>query len=66
MCGQEFPGLENDIYQAYKGKGLTVVGINPGWSPTSPKGDDLMAIQRFADQGHVTFPVGLDNGNSYQ
>jgi peroxiredoxin len=50
-CKQEMPALQKQ-YEAYKDKGLVVVGVNIGESP--------ITVEPFVKQFGVTFPILLD------
>ncbi|KAB2338367.1 thiol-disulfide oxidoreductase ResA [Cytobacillus depressus] len=50
-CEREMPYIENQ-YNAFKEKGVTVLAINVG--------DSDLAVQKFADRHHLTFPILKD------
>ena len=50
-CKKEMPDLQQQ-YEAYKDKGLVVIGINIGESP--------VAVEPFVKQFGLTFPILLD------
>jgi hypothetical protein len=58
VCRQEFLGLETDVWQPYQAKGVTVVGLDPGFSPAGAP-DTQQTIQIWTAANHDTFPCGL-------
>ncbi|CAJ1002901.1 MULTISPECIES: thiol-disulfide oxidoreductase ResA [Bacillales] len=50
-CKQEMPALQKQ-YEAYKDKGLVIVGVNIGETP--------VAVEPFLKQFGVTFPILMD------
>ena len=62
MCGLEFSDIEPSFWQAFKGDGLVVVGINPGGLFG---GDTADIMEQFREQTGATFPIGWDTSSSY-
>lgn len=52
VCRKEMPHIENEIWQAYKSKGLRVYAIDRD----EPKAKALM----LKEQTGITYPIGLD------
>lgn len=55
-CNNAAPAYEQNVYQPYKDKGVTVLGVDV--HPTD-KFDDLAS---FRDQHGITFPLAIDTG----
>jgi len=56
VCRKEMPHIEKDIWQAYKGKGLILYGIDRGETPE--------VTTAFADKIGITYPLALDEDES--
>ena len=54
VCRKEMPHIEKDIWQAYKDKGVVVIGVD--------RDEPLAKVQAFAKQMNVTYPMSLDPG----
>ncbi|MFT3740602.1 MAG: redoxin domain-containing protein [Breznakibacter sp.] len=52
VCRKEMPHIEQQIWQAYKDKGLVVVGID--------RDEPLETLKTFAQQTGITYPLALD------
>lgn len=52
VCRQEMPHIEKDIWQAYKDKGLILIGIDRKEKPE--------AVKKFAEMMKITYPLALD------
>ncbi len=52
VCRQEMPHIEKDIWQAYKDKGLIVIGIDRKEKPD--------AVKKFAEIMKISYPLALD------
>lgn len=55
-CRAEMPDLQR-LAQAYRGRGLAVVGVNEGESPERARA--------FADALHIGFPIWIDDQQRY-
>jgi thiol-disulfide isomerase/thioredoxin len=55
-CRAEMPDLQR-LSQAYRGRGLAIVGVNEGESP--------QRASAFADALHIAFPVWIDDRQQY-
>ena len=56
VCRKEMPHIEKDIWQAYKDKGIVVIGIDRGETPD--------AVQAFLEKMETTYPIALDEDES--
>lgn len=56
VCQYAFPFLER-LHQAYKGKGVTIVGVSQ-----NPKKDTAEFLRQFG----ITFPIALDDPANYK
>lgn len=54
VCRQEMPHLEKDVWQAYKGKGLILIGID--------RDEPLEKVQHFQQEMKISYPLALDPG----
>lgn len=54
VCRKEMPHIEKDIWQAYKDKGVVVIGVD--------RDEPLKKVRAFAKQMKVTYPMALDPG----
>ena len=55
-CRAEMPDLQR-LSQAYRGRGLAIVGVNEGESPERARA--------FADALHIAFPIWIDEQQQY-
>jgi len=54
VCREEMPHLEKDVWQAYKDKGLMLIGVD--------RDEPLPVVQKFAKDMKITYPLALDPG----
>lgn len=54
VCREEMPHLEREVWQAYKDKGLVLIGVD--------RDEPLEIVQKFAREMHITYPLALDPG----
>ncbi len=54
VCRDEMPHLEKDVWQAYKDKGLMLIGVD--------RDEPLNVVQKFAKDMKITYPLALDPG----
>ncbi|SDK45685.1 Peroxiredoxin [Pedobacter sp. ok626] len=54
VCREEMPHLEKDVWQAYKDKGLMLIGVD--------RDEPLKVVQKFAKDMKITYPLALDPG----
>jgi hypothetical protein len=62
------PDIEERFWKKYRGRGLMVVGLNPGGRGGirgAASTDDIAGVQRFTGKLGVTFPNGLEQTGSY-
>ena len=52
VCRKEMPHIEKDIWQAYKDKGLILIGIDRKEKPG--------AVKKFAGKMKISYPLALD------
>lgn len=52
VCRTEMPHIEKDIWQAYKDKGLILIGIDRKEKPE--------AVKKFAEKMKISYPLALD------
>lgn len=52
VCREEMPHLEKDVWRAYKGKGLMLIGVD--------RDEPLHIVQKFAKDMKITYPLALD------
>lgn len=55
-CRAEMPDLQR-LSEAYRGRGLAIVGVNEGESPDRARA--------FADALHIAFPIWIDDQQQY-
>lgn len=54
VCRAEMPHLENEIWKAYKTKGLVFIGID--------RDEPIDVVKKFATEMNITYPLALDPG----
>jgi len=54
VCRKEMPHIEKRIWQAYKDKGVVVIGVD--------RDEPLKKVKAFTKQMKVTYPMALDPG----
>lgn len=54
VCRKEMPYLERDIWQAYKDKGVVLIGVD--------RDEPLEKVQKFHQDMKITYPLALDPG----
>lgn len=54
VCREEMPYLERDIWQAYKDKGVVLVGVD--------RDEPLATVQKFHKDMKISYPLALDPG----
>jgi peroxiredoxin len=54
VCREEMPYLESDIWQAYKDKGVVLVGVD--------RDEPLETVQKFYKDMKISYPLALDPG----
>lgn len=54
VCREEMPYLEKDIWQAYKDKGVVLIGVD--------RDEPLPVVQKFHKDMNITYPLALDPG----
>ena len=54
VCIQEMPHLEKEVWNAYKDKGLMLIGID--------RDEPLDVVERFQEKVGTTYPIALDPG----
>lgn len=54
VCRREMPHLEKDVHQAFKDKGVTLIGID--------RDEPLDVVRKFAADLNITYPLALDPG----
>ncbi|MGZ3753087.1 MAG: TlpA family protein disulfide reductase, partial [Mucilaginibacter sp.] len=54
VCREEMPHLEKDVWQAYKKKGLVLIGID--------RDEPLDKVKKFHHDINITYPLALDPG----
>ena len=52
VCREEMPYLEKDIWQAYKGKDVVLIGVD--------RDEPLEVVQKFHKDMNITYPLALD------
>ncbi len=57
MCALEFPALEAEVWQRFRGEGLVVLGL----SGSGLGGETPALVEGFRDQTGVTFPLLVDD-----
>ncbi len=56
VCREEMPYLEKDLWQAYKGKNVVLIGID--------RDEPLEKVQKFHSDMNISYPLALDPGAS--
>ncbi len=54
VCRQEMPHLQKDIWEAYKNKGLVLIGVD--------RDEPLQKVQKFHQDMKITYDLALDPG----
>lgn len=54
VCREEMPHLEKEIWQAYKDKGLVLIGVD--------RDEPLEKVKGFHQVMHISYPLALDPG----
>jgi peroxiredoxin len=54
VCRQEMPHLEKEVWQAYKNKGLVLIGVD--------RDEPLEKVQKFHQEMNISYPLALDPG----
>lgn len=54
VCREEMPHLEKQVWQAYKDKGLVLIGVD--------RDEPLEKVQKFQQDMAITYPLALDPG----
>lgn len=54
VCRKEMPYLEKEVWQAYKDKGLALIGVD--------RDEPLEKVQKFKQDMKITYPLALDPG----
>lgn len=54
VCREEMPHLEKDIWQAYKDKGVVLIGVD--------RDEPLEVVQKFHQDMKISYPLALDPG----
>ncbi len=54
VCREEMPHLESDVWQAYKDKGLVLIGVD--------RDEPLEKVKGFHQQMNISYPLALDPG----
>ena len=54
VCREEMPHLEKEVWQAYKDKGLMLIGVD--------RDEPLPVVQKFAKDMKISYPLALDPG----
>lgn len=54
VCREEMPHLEKDIWQAYKGKDVVLIGVD--------RDEPLAVVQKFHKDMKISYPLALDPG----
>ena len=54
VCIQEMPHLEKEVWNAYKDKGLMLIGID--------RDEPLDVVEKFQEKVGTTYPIALDPG----
>jgi len=54
VCREEMPYLESDIWQAFKGKDVVLIGVD--------RDEPLEVVQKFHKDMKITYPLALDPG----
>ena len=56
VCRQEMPHLEKDVWQAFKDKGVVLIGVD--------RDEPLETVLKFQDDIGTTYPLALDPGSN--
>jgi peroxiredoxin len=54
VCRQEMPHLEKEVWQAYRNKGLVLIGVD--------RDEPLEKVQKFHQEMNISYPLALDPG----
>jgi len=54
VCREEMPHLEKDVWQAFKNKGLVLIGVD--------RDEPLAKVQKFHTDMQISYPLALDPG----
>ena len=54
VCREEMPYLERDIWQAYKDKGVVLIGVD--------RDEPIEVVQKFHKDMNISYPLALDPG----
>jgi peroxiredoxin len=54
VCRQEMPHLEKEVWQAYKNKGVVLIGVD--------RDEPLEKVQKFHQDMNISYPLALDPG----
>lgn len=54
VCREEMPHLEKDVWQAYKDKGLILIGVD--------RDEPLEKVKKFHQEMNISYPLALDPG----
>ena len=54
VCREEMPHLEEEVWQAFKNKGVTLIGVDLN--------EPVETVKAFASDMHITYPLALDPG----
>lgn len=54
VCREEMPYLEKDVWQAYKDKGLVLIGVD--------RDEPINKVQKFKQDMKISYPLALDPG----
>ncbi|SEL34551.1 peroxiredoxin family protein [Parapedobacter koreensis] len=52
VCRKEMPHLEQDVHQAFKNRGVKLIGVD--------RDEPLATVQKFASDLNITYPLALD------
>ncbi len=52
VCRKEMPHLEKDVHQAFKDRGVRLIGVD--------RDEPLEIVQKFASDLNITYPLALD------
>jgi peroxiredoxin len=56
VCREEMPHLEREIWQAYKDKGVVLIGVD--------RDEPLETVKKFHEHMQISYPLALDPGAS--
>jgi peroxiredoxin len=54
VCREEMPHLEKEVWQAYRDKGLLLIGVD--------RDEPLDKVKKFHSDMHISYPLALDPG----